>query len=116
MTKATSENVRSYTLGLNKGFVVTKIEKKARPADRKAKTSKRVRSIRKLMHSVCDMSPFEKKITEMFKTGINKVEKRAFRLLKKRLGSRERAKKRQEKINHLIKEMTKKEAKKEQKK
>ncbi len=112
MTKATSENVRSYCLGLNKGFVVTKIEKKLRPTDRKAKTSKRVRDIRKIMRSVCDLSPFEKRITEMLKTGINKVEKRAFRLLKRRLGSRERAKKRQIKINVLIKDMQKKEAKK----
>lgn len=94
MTKATPENVQSYCLGLNKGFVVTRIEKKPRPSDRKARTSNRVREIRKLMASVCEMSPFEKKILEMFKTGINKVEKRAFRLLKRRLGTRERAKKR----------------------
>lgn len=45
------------------------------------------------MSSVCEMSPFEKKVLELFKTGINKVEKRAFRLLKRRLGSRTRAKK-----------------------
>ena len=91
---------------------MTKIEKKQRPADRKARTSNRVREIRKLMRSVCEMSPFEKKIMEMFKTGINKVEKRAFKLLKRRLGTRDRAKKRQEKLSYLIKEMTKKEAKK----
>lgn len=101
---------------MNKGFVVTKIEKKPRPADRKARTSNRVREIRKLMTSVCEMSPFEKKILELFKTGISKVEKRAFRLLKKRLGTRERAKKRQLKLNVIIKEMQRKEAKKEAKK
>ena len=43
------------------------------------------------MRSVTDLSMFEKRILEMFKSGVVKVEKRAFKLLKKRLGSRSRA-------------------------
>lgn len=58
------------------------------------------------------MSPFEKKVLEQFKTGIGKVQKRAFRLIKKRLGTRSRAIKRRDKLNDLIKEMNKREAKK----
>ena len=73
MAKANQDNVQSFALGLNKGFVVNKIERKERPADRKAKTSQRVREIRKIMRSVCEMSPLEKRLMEMLKTGINKV-------------------------------------------
>lgn len=112
MAKGNQENVQSYCLGLNKGFVVSKIKRVAKPSDRKARTSNRVREIRKIMRSVCEMSPFEKKIMEMFKTGINKVEKRAFKIIKKRLGTRSRAKKRRDKLNILIREMHKKEVKK----
>ena len=40
MTKVSSDCVKSYAIGLNKGFVVTKIEKKER---RRGRTSNRVR-------------------------------------------------------------------------
>ena len=63
------------------------------------------------------MSPLEKKLLEMFKTGVVKVQKRAFRIMKKRLGTKARATKRKEKLNAIIREMNKKEgAKKEVKK
>ena len=112
MAKNTSDNVQSFAIGLNKGFVVNKIEKVDRPSQRKSKTSNRVREIRKVMRSVCEMSPFEKKVLEMFKTGISKVQKRAFKIIKKRLGTRARAMTRKNKLDALIKEMNKKEHKK----
>lgn len=102
MAKPSSDNVLSYAVGLNKGFVVTKLEKVKRPAMRKAKTSNRVREIRKIMRSVCELSPLEKKLLEMFKTGVNQVEKRAFRILKKKLGTRSRATKRKLKLQQYI--------------
>ena len=43
MAKPTSENVLSYPVGLNKGFVTNKIKKVPRPSSRKARTSNRVR-------------------------------------------------------------------------
>lgn len=105
MAKPSSESVLSYPVGLNKGFVTTKIKKVPRPSNRKARTSNRVRQIRQLMTSVADLSFFEKRILEMLKSGVTKVEKRAFKLLKKRLGSRSRAMKKEEKLRNIIKNL-----------
>ena len=91
MSQPSTDCVLSYPLGLHKGFVVTKLDNKERPMNRKARTSNRVREIRKLMDSVTQLSPFEKRILELFKMGVQKVDKRAFKLLKKRLGTRRRA-------------------------
>ena len=91
MTKNSHHNVLSLPLGLHKGFIVTKLKNKERPMNRKERTSNRVREIRKLMDSVTQLSPFEKRVLELFKVGVQKVDKRAFRLLKKRLGTRTRA-------------------------
>lgn len=70
MAKPSSDCVQSYSVGLNKGFVVTKLKNAPRPASRKARTSNRVREIRKIIQSVAEFSPFEKRIIEMFKTGV----------------------------------------------
>ncbi len=104
MTK-TSDCVNSYVVGLNKGFVVTKIEKVPRPSARKCRTSNRVRQIRKLVRSVVDLNPVEKRILEMFKTGVQQVEKRAFKQLRKRLGKRSRAIKKRDELKQIIRNM-----------
>ena len=70
MTKHHTDNVLSMPLGLHKGFVVTKLENKERPMNRKERTSNRVREIRKLMDSVTQLSPFEKSVLELFKMGV----------------------------------------------
>lgn len=114
MTKTSTDSVLSLPLGLHKGFIVTKLENKERPMNRKARTSNRVREIRKLMDSVTQLSPFEKRVLELFKMGVQKVNKRAFKLLKKRFGTRQRALKKQQKITDVIKAMAKKAKKAEQ--
>ena len=60
------------------------------------------------MRSVTDLSMFEKRILEMFKSGVVKVEKRAVKLLKKRLGSRSRAMKKREELVNIINNLKKK--------
>lgn len=102
MAKPTTESVRSYAVGLNKGFVVTRVKKIARPASRKSRTSNRVREIRKLVLSVTNLSAFEKRIVEMLKTGVQQVEKRAFKALRKKLGKRSRALKKREELLNMI--------------
>jgi hypothetical protein len=64
------------------------------------------------------LSPFEKRVLELFKMGVQKVDKRAFKLLKKRLGTRRRAIKKHQKIQDTIKllKTTTKKDKKESKK
>ncbi len=105
---AKTQLTNSFAVGLNKGFVVTKVKKQARPVDRKRRTSERVRSIRKLIKSVAGMTGFEKRLLEMFKTGVSKVEKRAFKLIKRRLGTRRRAAKKRDEFGRIIKNLTKK--------
>ncbi len=102
MAKPTSNCVNSFAMGLNKGFVVTKVDKVARPSSRKARTSNRVRQIRKLVRSVVDLTPLEKRCLEMYKAEVAQVAKRAFKLLKKRLGKRSRAIKKRDELNALI--------------
>ena len=100
--------VKSYAVGLNKGYVVTRVTPRFKPSSKKGSTSKRVREIRKLMRSVCDLNPLEKRTLEMYKTEVAQVEKRAFKLLKKRLGKRSRAIKKRDELNNLIKMAAKK--------
>ena len=116
MTKTSQDSVLSLPLGLHKGFIVTKLDNKDRPMNRKARTSNRVREIRKLMDSVTQLSPFEKRILELFKMGVQKVNKRAFKLLKRRLCTRTRATKKQQKIADVIKAMARKAKKADEKK
>ena len=106
MTKTQLTN--SFAIGLNKGFLITKAKKEDRPAARKRRTSERVRSIRKLIKSVTGMTGFEKRILEMFKTGVSKVDKRAFKLIKRRLGTRRRATKKRDEFGRIIKNLAKK--------
>ena len=109
MAKNNTEVVRSLRFGLNKGFKVTKhIAKRARPVTRKQRTSDRVRAVRTLIDSVAGLSAYEKKILEYFKTGVQKVEKRAFKSLRKRMGTRTRAMKKQTKLMNVLANMRKK--------
>ena len=103
-------SVKSYAVGLHKGFVVTKRKEEERPASRKKRTSERVRTIRKMMRGLTGLTSIEKRILEMLKTGVSKVEKRAFKLLKSRYGTRSRAIKKREELNNIIKNMSKKAA------
>ena len=62
--------MHSFAVGLNKGFVVTRTENVVRPANRKNRTSKRVREVRRIVRSVVDLTPLEKRVVEMLKTGV----------------------------------------------
>ena len=109
MAKNSVEVVRSLRFGLNKGFKVTKhIAKRQRPAGQKKRTSDRVRVVRALIDSVAGLSAYEKKILEYYKTGVQKVEKRAFKSLRKRMGTRTRAMKKQTKLMNVLANMRKK--------
>ena len=108
MAKTPSPNsVQSYAVGLNRGYIVTKLKKKTRGVS-KGVSGERGRAVRRLVRSVVGLSSFEKRVLEMFRAGVTKVEKRAFKLLKRRLGSRSRALKKQEELNTVIKNLAKK--------
>merc|ERR1712054_709560 len=81
-------NVEGYVLGLNKGFVVTRVEAKPRPSARRG-LGVRAKLVQSIVKSVSGFAPYEK---------------RANKFLKKRLGSIKRAKNK----SQLLQELTRK--------
>lgn len=58
-------------LGLNRGFITSGLAKKQlkrRPSQRKGTLGKRVLGVRKVIQEVAGLSPYEKRIIELFKT------------------------------------------------
>ncbi|KAF8748853.1 hypothetical protein HU200_012780 [Digitaria exilis] len=81
--------------GINQSHVVTKRKLAPRPSDRKGKMSKRVNFVKGLIREVAGFAPYEKRITELLKSG---KDKRALKVAKRKLGTHKRAKK---KINEM---------------
>eukprot|EP01039_Chlorochromonas_danica_P008924 gene8924-9844_t len=88
-------------VGLNKGYPVTKVAKAARPADSKGKVSKRTKFIRDLITEVVGLSPYEKRLLDMLKTGGASSEKRMYKFAKRRLGTHRRALKKRDQVKEL---------------
>ncbi|CAL5000894.1 unnamed protein product [Urochloa decumbens] len=81
--------------GINKKHVVTKRQLPPRPSDRKGEMSKRASFVKSLIREVAGFAPYEKRITELLKSG---KEKHALKVAKRKLGTHKRAKK---KINEM---------------
>eukprot|EP00554_Chaetoceros_debilis_P007220 CAMPEP_0194072468 /NCGR_PEP_ID=MMETSP0149-20130528/214_1 /TAXON_ID=122233 /ORGANISM="Chaetoceros debilis, Strain MM31A-1" /LENGTH=105 /DNA_ID=CAMNT_0038752355 /DNA_START=64 /DNA_END=381 /DNA_ORIENTATION=- len=77
--------------GKDSGYVVTKIDNKAKPSKRKGVCGKRVKLCREIAREVCGLSPYERRILDMIKTGGSAADKRVYKFAKKRLGSHKRA-------------------------
>ena len=104
MVKAPSSNsVQSLAVGLNKGFLVKKPVAAKAVRTNKHGARERSRDIRKLVRSIVGLTSFEKRLVEMFKVDNKKVEKRAFKILKSRLGTRSRALKKKADFMAMIK-------------
>ena len=69
---------------------------------RKGRLHPRVKAIREVMQEVTGLSPFQRKMMEMQKTGDSTKEKKAVRLARKRTGSHKRAQLVRDKIAKLI--------------
>ena len=89
-------------VGLEKGYPVEKLEKKARPVRAKGRLSKRTQFVRELVGEVVGQSPYERRIMDMIKTGGTGAEKRVYKFAKRRLGTHKRAIKKREQIKDLI--------------
>jgi large subunit ribosomal protein L36e len=72
-------------VGLKKGHVVTKIEKVVRPSNTKGRISKRTKLVRELIGEVAGLSPYEKRLLDMLKTGGASSEKRMYKYAKRRV-------------------------------
>merc|ERR1711975_204980 len=93
------ETKTGLAVGMDKGKVVTKLEKKQLPSQRKGKLNKRVQFVREVIHEVAGSSPYEKRVTELLKVG---KEKRALKLLKAKLGTHRRGKNKREKVSNEL--------------
>lgn len=91
---------KGLAVGLNKGHVVSKIEKPSRVKVQRRKlyffitpliARKRVSVIRKVIHEICGHSPYERKIMELLKQSKANTQKKAYKLAKKSLGTHKRA-------------------------
>ena len=94
-------------VGLNKGFIVTK-PKDGDAAFRKTKShakgriQNRVKAVREVISEICGLSPFERKMLELIKTGVVSKEKRAVKLARRKLGGQKRANNKRDQINKVI--------------
>ena len=73
------ETKTGFAVGMDHGRVVTKLELKQRPSQRKGKLNKRVAFVKEVIREVAGFSPYEKRTMELLKVG---KEKRALKLLK----------------------------------
>ena len=102
---------KNLAIGINKGFVVTKIKKlpkETRPSYRKGKLGKRVAFIREVVQEVTGFAPYEKRIIELLKTGQAKDQKKALKTAKKRLGTLIRAKRKRDELENVVRLQRKK--------
>ncbi|CAF4433199.1 unnamed protein product, partial [Rotaria socialis] len=86
--------------GLHKGRKVEKfVSKRVRPTRRVQKKSKHVKFVRDLVRELVGFMPYERRAMELMKVG---RDKRAFKYVKARLGSHQRAKKKRDELQAAI--------------
>jgi len=84
--------------GLVKGHVVVKYSSKIRTRSRSAKKSASTHACRELAREVMGLAPYEKRLLDVLKAGAGNVEKRMYKMAKKRLGTHRRAIKKRDEI------------------
>jgi len=77
--------------GANSGHAVTEIERAPKPSRRKGRLGKRTAMCREIAREVAGLSPYERRILDMIKTGGSAADKRIYKFAKRRLGSHKRA-------------------------
>merc|ERR1712157_2946 len=92
------------SVGLDKGHIVTKKQKKATPASRKGRLATRVSLVREIVKEVAGMAPYEKRIAELLRIG---KDKRALKYAKKKLGTHVRGKRKREEIADVLRKARK---------
>lgn len=93
--------VEGYAIGLNKGFYVTKRDARVKPSCTR-RGSNRTRLITKLMKTMCGFTAYEKRAMELYKLDDPKLEKRANKFLKKRLGTWARAFRKRDELKAIV--------------
>merc|ERR1712045_585451 len=91
--------------GADSGHITEKIDRKPKPSRRKGSLGKRVSLCRSIAREVCGLSPYERRILDMIKTGGSSADKRIFKFAKKRLGRHKRALAKREDIKQVNADM-----------
>ena len=84
--------------GLAKGHKVTTKKVKRGTRSRALRKSERVATAKAIAREVMGLAPYEKRILDVLKTGTGNVEKRMYKMSKKRLGTHRRAIKKRDEI------------------
>merc|ERR1712087_367994 len=108
VTMGKKAEVTGFAAGLNKGFIVTRRDLKAKPSHRKGRKSVRNGLVREVVREVAGFAPCERRMIELIKIGSASTFKRALKLAKKRLGTHRRGKKKREEMGEAVAQMRKK--------
>mmetsp|Transcript_8437 Transcript_8437/g.9809 ORF Transcript_8437/g.9809 Transcript_8437/m.9809 type:complete len:106 (-) Transcript_8437:426-743(-) len=87
--------------GKDSGYITQKIERKPKPSHRKGTVGKRTALCREIAREVAGLSPYERRILDMIKTGGSSADKRIYKFAKRRLGSHKRALAKREHIKEV---------------
>ncbi|KAI2491939.1 ribosomal eL36-like protein [Fragilaria crotonensis] len=87
--------------GINKGHVTTERARPARPDAKKMVASAKTKMCRAIAREVVGLSPYERRILDMIKTGGSAADKRIYKFAKRRLGSHKRALAKREDIKEV---------------
>eukprot|EP00540_Astrosyne_radiata_P002487 CAMPEP_0116863730 /NCGR_PEP_ID=MMETSP0418-20121206/24403_1 /TAXON_ID=1158023 /ORGANISM="Astrosyne radiata, Strain 13vi08-1A" /LENGTH=106 /DNA_ID=CAMNT_0004498821 /DNA_START=27 /DNA_END=347 /DNA_ORIENTATION=+ len=90
-----------YAKGVNGGHVTNQRQRPERPNAKKMAASKRTKLCREIAREVVGLSPYERRILDMIKTGGSAADKRIYKFAKKRLGSHKRALTKREDIKEV---------------
>eukprot|EP00429_Kryptoperidinium_foliaceum_P090716 CAMPEP_0176191058 /NCGR_PEP_ID=MMETSP0121_2-20121125/4268_1 /TAXON_ID=160619 /ORGANISM="Kryptoperidinium foliaceum, Strain CCMP 1326" /LENGTH=79 /DNA_ID=CAMNT_0017529719 /DNA_START=5 /DNA_END=240 /DNA_ORIENTATION=+ len=74
-----------YALGAEGGHITTARALKPKPSRRKGTISKRTKMCREIAREVVGLSPYERRILDMIKTGGSSADKRIYKFAKRRL-------------------------------
>merc|ERR1712183_553302 len=107
IVKMPREDRTGIFVGLNRGHVVTKPKTdaeafKKEKSGRKGRLHPRVKAVREIIQEVCGLQPFQKKMIEMLRTGVQIKEKKAVKLARARVGQHKRAGRIRDNLQTLI--------------
>jgi len=95
-TKGLSSGI---AVGLHKGHKVTKRKKVPRPSSRKGHLGPRTKFVREVIRDVAGYAPYEKRIMELMRVGLDK---RALRLAKRKIGGHRRGIKKRDEMGAVV--------------
>jgi large subunit ribosomal protein L36e len=86
------------SVGLKKGFVITKRTPPTRNVTRKAQATRRSKFVKEVCREVAGFAPYERRLIDLCR---NNLDKRALRLAKRKLGTHTRAKRKREEMSGI---------------